>query len=705
MQHLRLSQKLILLGLILLIPFAVVTYQLIQSVNDLGIRVAERQLQGTHLATPLRSLMRGVQMHRGSTYAIKLGDPSQKQALENAKGFLNESLGQIDATISGMADPFPSTKTWAQLKSDVALLSASREDLPVEESYALHTALINRVILLIDGVADDSSLILESDLVSYNLMYVMMFKGLNVTELMGNARYAGTYLIARKDTALESRKELLRLHGRIEFEMARLSSSLKKAMALDPMLRPQLEESIAIADANVQKAMTAIADLESTQTSESSSEFYYTALTAALDSVYQLQDKVSPVLDGVLETRIAKLQNDVRMTLLKALLGLIIVFGIGWFIIRNITRPLNQVVGIADKISQGNLSVELPDETRRDEIGALLQSFRRMIESLRQMAGAAGEMAGGNLATVIKPQSDKDLMGNALQLMTSNLSGLISQVQRSGIQVTSSATEIAATAKEQQATANEIAATTTEIGATSNEISATSKELVRTMKEVAEVADVTATLAENGQTGLARMTSSMQNIEQASGTINAKLTILSEKAGSINSVVTTITKVADQTNLLSLNAAIEAEKAGDYGRGFAVVATEIRRLADQTAVATFDIERIVHEMQSAVSSGVMGMDKFSEEVRQGVRVVAEVSDQLAQIIGQVQNLIPRFEQVTGGMQSQSESAQQISQALGQLSEGVQQTVESLRQSHSAIEQLNEAVRGLQQGVARFTIKD
>src|SRR5207302_1442110 len=85
------------------------------------------------------------------------------------------------------------------------------------------------------------------------------------------------------------------------------------------------------------------------------------------------------------------------------------------------------------------------------------------------------------------------------------------------------------------------------------------------------------------------------------GSITGKLAVLNEKTTNINSVVTTITKVADQTNLLSLNAAIEAEKAGEYGLGFAVVAMEIRRLADQTAVATYDIEKMVKEMQSAES--------------------------------------------------------------------------------------------------------
>src|SRR5688572_32151975 len=120
------------------------------------------------------------------------------------------------------------------------------------------------------------------------------------------------------------------------------------------------------------------------------------------------------------------------------------------------------------------------------------------------------------------------------------------------------------------------------------------------------------------------MEGTMRLIMDASGAITAKLAVLSEKTANINSVVTTITKVADQTNLLSLNAAIEAEKAGEYGRGFAVVATEIRRLADQTAVATSDIEQIVREIQSAVSAGVMGMDRFAEEVRTGMNDVQRV---------------------------------------------------------------------------------
>ncbi|HEY0792664.1 MAG TPA: methyl-accepting chemotaxis protein [Chthoniobacterales bacterium] len=281
------------------------------------------------------------------------------------------------------------------------------------------------------------------------------------------------------------------------------------------------------------------------------------------------------------------------------------------------------------------------------------------------------------------------------------INGLISQLERSVLQVTNSVGEIAVTAKKQQGTASEVVSATSEIGATSRQIAATSKELLKTIRQVTEVAEQTSDLAGNGQTGLTRMEATMRQVAEASGVISANLAALNEKATNINQVVTTITKVADQTNLLSLNAAIEAERAGEYGRGFVVVATEIRRLADQTAVASYDIEQIVKEMQSAVSGGVMGMEKFSDEVRRGVHEVEQVSRQLAEIIMQVQALTPQFETVNEGMQSQATGAQQISEALVQLADSAQQTAESLRQSTMVIDRLNFTGTELRTGIALF----
>ena len=336
---------------------------------------------------------------------------------------------------------------------------------------------------------------------------------------------------------------------------------------------------------------------------------------------------------------------------------------VGRFQSSAVTEPLNRLVASLERMRQGDFTQRLALE-RRDEFGVLSDGLNRLADDLSQLVG---------------------------------------QVQRSGILVNTTATQIAATAREQQTTAHEIAATTAEIGATSKQISATSRELVKTMNEVNHVADQTASLAGSGQTSIGRMETNMRQIMEASGSITAKLAVLNEKTTNINSVITTITKVADQTNLLSLNAAIEAEKAGESGLGFAVVAMEIRRLADQTAVATYDIEKMVKEMQSAVTAGVMGMDKFSEEVRRGVEEIRQVSTQLAQIIHQVQTLTPRFHTVNEGMHAQATGAQQISETLTQLSEAAQQTAESLRQSNLAIDQLNGAARGLQTSVARFKL--
>lgn len=345
-------------------------------------------------------------------------------------------------------------------------------------------------------------------------------------------------------------------------------------------------------------------------------------------------------------------------------LALVIAAIAGYLLLRAITKPLGELKALMETMRKGDFTQRMKI-MRQDELGDLGDGFNRMADEVMQLVG---------------------------------------QVQRSGIRVSTSMTEIAATSKQQQATASEVAATTTEIGATSREIAATSKELVRTMSDVVTVSEHAASLASGGQVELAHMEETMNQVMGAASSITAKLAVLNEKAGDINQVVTAITKVADQTNLLSLNAAIEAEKAGEYGRGFAVVSSEIRRLADQTAVATYDIEQMVKEIQSAVSASVMGMDKFSEEVRRGLHDVHEIGAKLSEIITQVQALAPRYESVSEGMAAQATGAEQISEALVQLTEATQQTVESLRQSSAAIDELNHVAGNLSGSIARFKLE-
>ena len=379
-----------------------------------------------------------------------------------------------------------------------------------------------------------------------------------------------------------------------------------------------------------------------------------------INSIVELNQRhVVQAMEEMQETSSA----NIRLAIGALVLALALAIICGLLLHRSILRPIQATLAAMKTLGNGDLSSKL-NLGRRDEFALIEQGFNGMVASLLE---------------------------------------LVVQAQRSSVQLTTSITEVAATTKQQQAAVTETAATTSEIGATSRQIAATSRELVRTMGDVSGRSEQTATLAGSGHRGVVRMSEVMQELTSASELVNAKLALLNEKAGGINQVVTTIVKVADQTNLLSLNAAIEAEKAGEYGRGFGVVATEVRRLADQTAIATYDIEQMVREIQSAVSAGVMGMEKFSEEMRRGNAEMTQVGDQLSQIIHEVQTLAPQMQLVSEGMQTQSGGAEQIEQALSQLTEASGQTVESLHQAGMAIDNMSDVANNLRNGVSRFKV--
>ena len=336
---------------------------------------------------------------------------------------------------------------------------------------------------------------------------------------------------------------------------------------------------------------------------------------------------------------------------------------VAWSVARSISRPIREAALVADRVAAGDLTATCLGKAP-GEAGLLLQAIRKM---------------------------------------TTDLRSLIGRIQRSSVALMSTATEISATSKQQEQTVYDYGTSTNEAAAAVNEISATSQELLRTMNEVNQLAGQTSQMATTGQESLGGMNRTMRQLAESTGSISSKLAVISERTANINLVVTTITKVADQTNLLSINAAIEAEKAGEYGLGFLVVAREIRRLADQTAVATLDIERMVKEMQYSVSAGVMEMDKFSEQVRQVVSEVQLIGSQLGQIIKAVQGLDQRFDQVTEGMRVQSQGADQIREAMLRLTDGANQTSVSLREFNKATDHLREAVGGLKEEVSRFTV--
>lgn len=328
------------------------------------------------------------------------------------------------------------------------------------------------------------------------------------------------------------------------------------------------------------------------------------------------------------------------------------------------------------------------------------RSTRKLIGRVEELAGGASDLTA---RLAIDSHDELGQLAEGVNSMIAKIQLVVQRVRETSVALLSTASEMAATANRQDSTMQGLGSSSAQIAAAVREISATGKQLSGTMNEVSSRADQAATLASSGRSRLADMETNMNGLMAATDSISSKLAVIREKAENINSVVTTITKVADQTNLLSINAAIEAEKAGEYGRGFLVVAREIRRLADQTAVATLDIETIVRHMQDAVSAGVMQMDKFSGEVRSGVQRVAEISGQTGQIIEEVQILSDRFQQVSEGMRNQAIGAEQINEAMGQVTAGAQQTQTAMKEFNEATGHLRQSVEVLNHEVGQFTV--
>jgi predicted nucleic acid-binding Zn-ribbon protein len=227
------------------------------------------------------------------------------------------------------------------------------------------------------------------------------------------------------------------------------------------------------------------------------------------------------------------------------------------------------------------------------------------------------------------------------------------------------------------------------------------EQLLDATSSVTGIAREAAQVAEQGRGGLESMTASMEHLDEAMNAFTRKLATISQRASGITSVVTAIAKVAEQTNLLSVNATIEAEKAGESGRGFRIVAQEIRRLADQTALSTKDIERMVRDMQAAVASGTMEMDRFRNEVSGRIGEVAQVSEKLGRIIEPVQSVTKALETVHQGMESQSQGARQIRDAMEALRADAGESAASFAVFSTSLAELRRSIAELNSEAARF----
>ena len=332
---------------------------------------------------------------------------------------------------------------------------------------------------------------------------------------------------------------------------------------------------------------------------------------------------------------------------------------------RSIATPVGQAAAVAEAIASGDLTSQ-PHESGHNEVGRLLQAFSGMNSSLSQLIG---------------------------------------RIQTAGARLSAVESDTTASLRQQEHVISRFDGSTTEIAAAVSQISATSNELLEATRHVRETAREAQLVADEGQTGVDRMTTSMKQLDESMHAFTRKLSAISQRAAGITTVVTTIAKVAEHTNLLSLNATIEAEKAGEAGRGFRIVAQEIRRLADQTALATKDIERLVNEMQAAVSSGTMEMDRFRNEVSGRVLTVAEIGNSLGRVVEPVAAVSNSLDQVHEGMQAQSQGAGQIRDAMENLRTAAGESSAANALFYASLDELRALITDLNTEAGRFKIRN
>ena len=385
-----------------------------------------------------------------------------------------------------------------------------------------------------------------------------------------------------------------------------------------------------------------------------------------------------------------KAESALGLLIAKASLGgLVVVLVVGllaWLTGRVIAGPISRATVAAERVAAGDL--------------AAAEAALQQVQTDEPLA-AASTLAGRVFR--VNSADETQQLGKAVHRMTRSLNSLVGQVKRASVQLISTSTQISANAREQEAMATEFRASTNDVVAATRQISVTAQALERTVDEVAGVTGEAATVAGEGKDDLDQVRASIDLLSRTSAAVAARLAAIHERAADIHQIVGTITKVADQTNLLSLNASIEAEKAGEYGAGFSVVAREIRRLADQTAVATLDIESMVDEMQTAVTAGVGEMGRFEQIVARSVEDTGRLAVRLDRIIARVEALAPELHTVKDGMHQQAQGAAQISDSMVQLDEAARHTADSALELNNAARNLNDAVRDLQGEIARFQL--
>jgi methyl-accepting chemotaxis protein len=328
-----------------------------------------------------------------------------------------------------------------------------------------------------------------------------------------------------------------------------------------------------------------------------------------------------------------------------------------------ITRPIETCVTVANRLAEGDLTVNV-QVTSRDETGVLMDAMKRMVENLRDMATKLTDLSSG---------------------------------------VASASNQLRATSEQIATGAEEVASQTSTVATASEEMAATSNDIARNCHAAADSAGVAACATESGF-AIVKHTVDGIRIRGEHTRENAKIiSNLGDRSEQIGAIVGTIEDIADQTNLLALNAAIEAARAGEMGRGFAVVADEVRALAERTTKATKEISEMIRAIQQETRVAITSMEEGVKGTEQGATEAAQLETSLQQILEQVNDVTMQVSQIATAAEEQTATTGEVTTNIQQITDVVHQTSRGAEETASAATQLAQQATQLQQLVGRFKL--